>query len=110
MNARLGGSCISRQPSDDPSAEIDRATVLQQIDLVITHVRNATEGHDEARIVNELTRLRQDVLREPPGSDWDEILQEVRLRCAEIVNEFFRDKLFRLEAVKDYLEQLKIDK
>lgn len=91
----------------DPHAEIDRATVLQQIDVVIEHVKNVTEGHNEARILAELARLKNDVLREPPGSDWDEILQEVRKRCADIVNEFFRARLMGYERIREFLENLK---
>ncbi len=91
----------------DPRAEIDRATVLKQIDAVMGHVKNATEGKDEARILAELFRLKMDVLREPPGSDWDEILQAVRKRCAEIVNDFFRARLMSYAAVREFVEGLK---
>lgn len=91
----------------DPGAEINRATILAQIDLVMRQVQDATEGLEEARIVAELTRLRNDVLGEPPGADWDEILQEVRKRCAAIVNEFFRTKLFGYAAIKEFVEALK---
>lgn len=91
----------------DPQKEIHRGTILNQIDLVAREVKNATEGQDEARILAELARLRNDVLREPPGSDWDEILAEVRKRCAEIVNDFFRTKLFGYGAIKEFVEGLK---
>lgn len=91
----------------DPQKEIHRGTILKQIDLVAHEVKNATEGKDEARILAELERLKTDVLREPPGSDWDEILGEVRKRCAEIVNGFFRGKLFGYGVIKEYVEGLK---
>lgn len=91
----------------DPGAEIDRATILAQIDLVARQVKDATEGKEEARILRELERLRKDVLGEPTGSDWDGILREVRGRCAEIVNDYFRDKLFGYPAIKEYVEGLK---
>jgi hypothetical protein len=91
----------------DPQAEIDRRTILAQIDGVAEQVKHATEGHDEARILGELARLRNDVLREPPGADWDDLLQEVRKRCAEIVNDYFRVKLFGYEGIKEFVEGLK---
>lgn len=91
----------------DPRAEIDRATILKQIDAVTEYVKNATEGHDEAQILAELARLKNDVLREPPGSDWDEILQEVRKRCGEIVNEFFRARLMSYQEIREFVESLK---
>lgn len=90
----------------DPAAEIDRATVLKQIDAVMAQVRDATEGKDEARILAQLKRLKQEVLIEPPGAHWDEILQDVRERCAAIVNEFFRAKLFGLREIREYVEGL----
>ena len=90
----------------DPRAEIDRATVLKQIDVVMEHVKHATEGRDEAHILAELSRLKSDVLREPPGSDWDEILQAVRKRSAEIVNEFFRARLMGYEAIREFVDAL----
>jgi hypothetical protein len=90
----------------DPTAEIDRATVLKQIDWVARQVRDATEGREEARILAELARLRGDVLREPPGADWEHILQDVRAHCAAIVNEFFRTRLFGFAAIREFVEKL----
>lgn len=90
----------------DPRAEIDRATVLKQIDAVHEHVQNAAEGKDEARILAALVRLKYDVMREPPGSDWDEILHEVRKHCAEIVNEYFRTRLLSYPAIREYVDSL----
>lgn len=90
----------------DPQQEIHRGTILNQIDLVARAVKDATEGRDESRILAELTRLRNDVLREPLASDWDQILQEVRKHCAEIVNEFFRAKLFAHAAIQEFVEAL----
>lgn len=90
----------------DPSAEIDRATVLKQIELVTRQVRDATEGKDEARIVAALKRLQQEVLSETPGANWDEILQTVREHCAAIVNEFFRAKLFAFPPIENFVLEL----
>ncbi len=94
----------------DPAAEIDRATILRQIDLVMEQVREATEGPDEAEILRELSRLRHDVLREPPGSDWDEIFREVHHRCAAIVNHFFQTHLYAYAEIRDFIEHLKPSK
>jgi len=91
----------------DPSAEIDRGTVLRQIDLVMQQVKDATEGQDEAAILAELQRVRADVMREPLGSDWENVLQKVRARCAEIVNEFFRVRLFGFKPIQDFVVGLK---
>ncbi len=91
----------------DPGAEIDRATVLKQIELVAVRVRDATQGRDEARILAALARLQLEVLTELPGANWDEILQDVRARCAAIVNEFFRAKLLAFEPVRLFVTELK---
>lgn len=92
----------------DPSAEIDHSTVLRQIDLVMRQVTDATEGQDEAAILAELQRVRDDVMREPLGADWEDILQKVRVRCAEIVNEFFRVRLFGFKPIQDFVDGLKL--
>lgn len=90
----------------DPSAEIDRTTVLKQIELVTRQVRDATAGKDEARIVAALNRLQQEVLSEPSGANWDEVLQTIRERCAAIVNEFFRAKLFAFPPIRNFVQEL----
>lgn len=43
---------------------------------------------------------------EPPGADWEEVLEQVRQRCAEIINEFFRARLFALPQIKDFIENM----
>lgn len=91
----------------DPRAEMDRATVLKQIELVAVQVRDATQGKDEARILAALARLQHEVLSEPPGANWDEILQDVRARCAAIVNEFFRAKLLAFEPIRTFVTEMK---
>jgi hypothetical protein len=90
----------------DPQAEIDRATVLRQIELVMHDVAEATEGTDEALILGQLRRARDDVLREPPGADWDEILHAVRRRCAAIVNDYFRVRLIAFAPIREFVESL----
>lgn len=90
----------------DPGAEIDRATVLRQIDLVEREVQAATEGTDESSILAQLARLRREVMGEPPGADWEEVLEQVRQRCAEIINDFFRVRLFAFPQIKDFIDRL----
>jgi hypothetical protein len=91
----------------DPTAEIDRATIVRQIDVVMEQVKEGTEGDNEAQILHELERLRDNVLREPPGSDWDEIFREVRQRCAAIVNHFFQTRLYEYPNIKGFIDGLK---
>lgn len=90
----------------DPSAEIDRETILRQIDQVAEAVRDALEGKDEAQILGELARLRQDVIHET-RDDWETTLRQVQQRCSAIVNEFFRVRLFALKQIQEFVEGLK---
>lgn len=90
----------------DPTAEIDRATVLRQIDTVAEAVAQATEGQDEARILAALSRLRQDVF-DQTNADWQTALAEVQKQCAAIVNEFFRVRLFALPQIQKFIQELR---
>lgn len=90
----------------DPRAEIDRDTILRQIEQVAEAVKDATEGKDEAQILGELARLRQDVVHET-RDDWETILPQVRQRCAAIVNEFFRVRLFAFKQIQEFVDGLK---
>ena len=91
----------------DPSAEIDLATVERQIETVMQRVKTAVKGKARTRILAELGRLKLEVRRQPPDANWNEILQDARERCAAIVNDFFRARLFAYAPIRDYVEQLK---
>lgn len=91
-------------------AKIDRDTVVSQIDHVIRAVVIAAEGPTEADLVMELIRLRDVVIgRVPAGREWNLVLNDVRKRCSEMVSEYFRERLFGLPRIAEYVNQLTLN-
>lgn len=87
---------------------ISRDIVVRQIDHVIRAVVEAAEGPREADLVMELLRLRDGVIgRLPAGQEWDQILDDVRQRCTEMVSEYFRERLLGLPRIAEVVEGLK---
>lgn len=90
------------------SNNVDRDTVIRQIDRVIGAVVETTESPARTQMVMELIRLRDVVLgRKLDGVNWDEVLQDVEKRCSEIVNEYFRVRLFGFPHIETFVESLK---
>ena len=91
------------------SNNVDRDTVIHQIDRVIGAVVETTESPARTQMVMELIRLRDVVLgRKLEGVNWGEVLQVVQKRCTEIVNEYFRARLFGFPHIKTFVESLKV--
>ncbi|MBI5030072.1 MAG: hypothetical protein HZB51_06060 [Chloroflexi bacterium] len=89
-------------------AQIDRETVVRQIDHVIRAVVEAAEGPLEADLVMELIRLRDVVIgRLPAGREWSQVMHDVRKRCSEMVSEYFRVRLLGLPRIAEYVEKLR---
>jgi hypothetical protein len=91
----------------DPSSGIDRDTVLHQLDIVATAIADVTEGADEDELLGELARLRAEALADGGrGESWAAVLADVRVRSAEIVNEFFRDRLLAHDRIREIVAEL----
>jgi len=92
----------------EASNNVDRDTVIRQIDHVIRAVAEAVEGPARSDMVMELVRLRDAVLgRKLEGVHWDRVLQDVQKRCSEIVNEYFRTRLFGFPKIEAFVASLK---
>jgi hypothetical protein len=90
------------------SNNVDRDTVVRQIDRAIRAVAEATEGSNRPDLVMELIRLRDVVIgRQMEGAKWEEVLLDVEARCNQIVNEYFRVRLFGFPHIKAFVESLK---
>ncbi len=95
----------------DARSGVDRDTVIRQIDNVIRAVVEVTEGPTRPDMVMELIRLRDAVMgRKLEGANWEEVLQDVSKRCSEIVNEYFRVRLFGLPEIEKFVASLKEEK
>ncbi len=92
------------------SNHVDRDTVVRQIDHAIRAVAEAIEGTNRADLVMELIRLRDAVIgRTVEGVNWEEVLLDVEKRCNEIVNEYFRVRLFGLAEIETFVASLQAE-
>jgi hypothetical protein len=110
------GACLYQVPglldaidaAHDESAGIDRATISRQIDQVIHTVEVAQIGSDADKMIVALNRLRSEVdSRASAAQDWAVLLMDVRSRCSEIVNEFFRVRLLGYPPIQKFVASLK---
>jgi hypothetical protein len=93
-----------------PDSGIERGTVLRQLEVVETAIADVIDGAEERRLLEELDRLRTSVLTD--GDDpkqWEAVVADVRGRCATIVNDFFRERLFASDRVREFVRSLAID-
>jgi hypothetical protein len=91
----------------DDQSGIDRESVLRQLDVVADAIADVTEGAEESSLLGEIAKLREAALREGRASgDWGPVLADVRERCAEIVNEFFRTRLLAYDRISEILASL----
>ena len=94
----------------DPESGIDRDTVLRQLDVVAAAIADVSDGADEDELLGELGRLRADALDDGlRGESWAVVLAEVRTRSAELVNEFFRERLLAHARVREVVAELAAD-
>ncbi len=92
----------------DEHAEIDRDTIVKQIDLVIRAVVEAAEGTREADLVMALVHWRDHVTGYARSqARWETELQSVRKECLELVSEYFRVRLLGLPQIASFVANLK---
>ncbi|MEP7358520.1 MAG: hypothetical protein ABI847_14830 [Anaerolineales bacterium] len=86
---------------------IDHATIAKQIDRVLQSVANALDGPDEAELLQSLAQLRDQMLAaKTPGVAWEVDLNHIQARCRVLVNDYFRERLFGLPQIADFVAGL----
>lgn len=110
------GACLYQVPglldaidaARDSGSGIDHQTVIKQINQVIHTVEQAGIGLGADTLIAGLTHLRGEVEgRFSMTDDWDTLLADVRGRCSEIVNEFFRVRLMGFPQIEAFVASLK---
>jgi hypothetical protein len=87
-------------------SDIDEVVNVPDIDALIKAVIESAEGPKESEIVMELLKLRDIVAgRREAGADWLATLDATRRNVAELVNIYFREKLYAIPAVAAYLAE-----
>ncbi len=86
---------------------LDRDALVSQIDGLIRAVVRVTEGEVEEELVDALLQLRDDIAgRKSLGAARDKLLSESYDLVGELVNEFFRERLFLMPEIVAYLQSL----
>jgi len=87
-------------------AKFDQAVSIAEIDALIKTVVEIAEGPRESDIVMSLLKLRDIVAgREALAEDWAGAIETSRREVALLVNEYFREKLYAIPQVAEYLAQ-----
>jgi hypothetical protein len=88
-------------------ATLDHGTLVDQIDGLIRAVVRVLEGTAEEELVDALLKLRDDLSgRRDLGESRERLLKESYDLVGELVNEFFRERLFLMPEIVAYLQSL----
>ncbi len=90
-----------------PNAEkIEQEIAVEQIDELIKAVVECAEGPNESKIVMALLKLRDGISgRKQLAEQWAAVIEESRQNVAQLVNDYFREKLYAIPPVAAYLTQ-----
>jgi hypothetical protein len=87
--------------------DLDRDTLLDQVDGLIRAVVRVVEGPTEEQIVDALLKLRDDLAgRRELGEVRERLMEESGHLVGEFVNEYFRERLLYMQEIAVYLESL----
>ncbi len=88
------------------AADLEEEVGIEEIDALIKAVVECAEGPKESEIIMALLRLRDVVAgRRSAGTDWALALEVSRSDVAELVNAYFREKLYSIPEVAAYLAE-----
>ncbi len=86
---------------------LDRDTLVDQVDSLFRAVVRVLEGPVEEQIVDALLKLRDDLSgRKDLGDARDELVTESALVIGRLVSDYFRERLFLMPEIVDYLKSL----
>jgi hypothetical protein len=86
---------------------LDQGTLVDQVDSLIRAVVRVLEGEVEEDLVDALLKLRNDLSgRRDLGESRERLLAESYEMVGDLVNEFFRERLFLMPEIVAYLQSL----
>ena len=89
------------------AVSIDHDALISQVDTLIRAVVRVLEGPAEEEIVDALLKLRDDLSgRRDLGDSREHLLTESYELVGELVNEYFRERLFLMPEIVHYLQTL----
>jgi hypothetical protein len=83
----------------------DSEVLVSQADQLIMSAINAMEGPQEAQVVAQLLRLRDELSGRKPGDRSVEV-ESLRLETMSAVNDYFQKRLMALPEIAEYLERI----
>jgi hypothetical protein len=87
--------------------DVDHDTLVDQVDKLIRVVVRVCEGPTEEQIVDALLRLRDDLSgRRSLGDERDRLLKASYDQVAELVNQYFQERLLLMPEIVEYLDSL----
>jgi len=92
---------------DSSGTSLDIDALIDQVDSLIRAVVRTTEGPTEEKIVDALLKLRDDLTgRRLLGEERETVLAESQRHVAELVNQYFEERLFLMPEIAEYVESL----
>lgn len=87
-----------------PGSDMPIESVLAQADELILNVTRVLEGESETEIVRALLRLRDTLARRQSGDARDSELDGARTLVANLVNDFFGERLNSVPTIATYIQ------
>jgi hypothetical protein len=89
----------------EAGSPFDPEVLVQQADQLIMSAITAMEGPQEAQVVAQLLRLRDQLSGRTQGDRSDEV-EALRRETMDAVNDYFRERLVGLPEIAEYLERI----
>jgi hypothetical protein len=88
-----------------PDSAISMNDLLAQADQLILNIVKVLEGDQEAEIIRLMLTLRDSLTRQETGQALTAQAEAARAEVINLVNNFFRDRLTSVPAIKEYMEE-----
>ena len=90
----------------EPGSAIPIDAVQAQADALIVQVVDLLEGDEETAIVEALLRLRQTLEGQATGQERTAEVESAQTQVVNLINNFYREKLIAMPAIKEYIDQI----
>jgi hypothetical protein len=89
----------------EEGSPFDREVMVEQADKLIMSAISALEGPDEAEVVAQLLRFRDELSGRSSGGRSDEV-EALHLETMNAVNGYFKRRLYALPGIASYLDEI----
>jgi len=103
---QMGTFLRTMEEALQPGSDISLDSILAQADSLIAQVVKAFEGVAESEVVKALLQLRSSLAQRETGDAWLARVAAAEQQVANVVNNFFYDRLTSVPSVKDYMDAM----